>query len=268
MKASRISVLASAIALLLMLAPGVVRADIVNVTFKAVDSSSTIHFNVTAFGGNIDESVYVGAYRWNVNTGDVPTAVGGVFHTFCIDFSQDISFNGVYNYDTSTPLASDPRPIAPHNIAGNPVTGMGVEKAEAIEELYGLHFAELGSDADKIAGFQMAIWEIIYEDQSNQLGSLAQTTLDVSAGPYFRETNADVAAIADANNDLASLFNGTNPATRTLRTDKLASLVALTSDVSQDQLIMVPLPRAATAGLSLLGLIAGASVLRRKSKFE
>ncbi len=235
----------------------VVRADAVTATFNSVSNEKDIHFHLDGLG---DEYVAVGNYMWSGQAAN-PVGLQGSFATFCIDFQQDIGYGGTYGYNLS---ALNAAPVG----GNNPVGGMGADRAQAIEELWGLHYGDLGSDADKIAGFQMAIWELINEEQGAQ--TLDPLGLSLESGAFYATDLGTATDIADAY--LQSLFsNGT------LRNDALATgLVALTSESAQDQLVQLsgpqfatvpaPLPSSAAAGFGLLWLAGyGAMRARRKS---
>lgn len=179
------------------------RAD-VTTTFSDVNPGEV----VTLSNG---ETGWAGQYNFTKATGNIT----GNFGSFCIDISQNIYGGQTVTFQLAS-LAS-----APNDGPNSP--GMGALRAELIEELwYSDHTAALAS-ASNAAAFQVAIWEIINETNTDPNGNLA---LDVTKGS-FTVTDSDGATLTTANNWLQGInILGTGP--------KDTSLIALTNPNYQD----------------------------------
>lgn len=224
----------------------------------------------------IDGQVYAGALSftnsvWSANYPNGPTN----FRTYCIEFSQDVNVGQTVLY-TLDNLGNAPKPLGGDN-PGSPGMGggdglglAGRARDTLIKQLWsryidgtGVSGAELGLIVDdrlKSAGFQLALWKIIYE-------TVPGSFLDVSAGAgniKILGSDADtLAAIGFAESYLTNLAAGTN-------WTQAFGLYALTSDTAQDQLIqlvdvnltsVVPLPASVWSGGALL---VGLGLMRRR----
>jgi hypothetical protein len=193
----------------------------------------------------------VGNLLWQ---GDSSNAApyNGAFNTYCIDLIQDISIGNTYTF-VEAPLASGPTAAA--YPSGTPTTGMGAADAAEIEELYGQNLsATIGNTpaaADAREGFQLAIWNIVYD---------TDTSVSPGSGTFYATSNISPSAIADANEFLA---DAANPANQALYPEN--DLVALIGqDGAQDQVGInppptvtsgVPLPSSAMSGTLLLTIL-------------
>lgn len=188
-----------------------------------------------------------GALRWNLQ-GDpsnvLPQAVGSDFITFCIEASESVYLNHRYDFAVVSPE------LAPNDGWDE----MGSGRAGLLGQWFGA-FYQGGQWSDwtsrQAMAFQMGVWEIVAEtaqvfdltegfleiDNQHSARTLAQSWLDQSA---WRQSGA------------SSL-----------------SLLALSSPWQgagcdyQDQIMVVPTPSAAAAGLTLL---VGLGVSRRRKR--
>jgi hypothetical protein len=241
-------------------------ADVI-ATFTGVNAERDIHISINdtysnpSISGN--EFVATGNYQWS---GDASNPIGlqGNFSTFCIDFTQDIDFNKPpYTFQVAS-LDGAPSDLPVYHdplLAGN---GMGTERANAVRELWGLNHSSL-DNADKVAGFQLAIWKILYEPTITQNPA---TSMDITTG-NLRTTDSG-AFVNYADQYLASIVSNGH-----YRTDHLATdLYALTNDRFQDQIVEfsgpptpqrepspVPAPKSVYAGVALM---AGLGWMKRK----
>jgi hypothetical protein len=203
----------------------------------------------------IDHHFVLDSLRTGVNNlkmdladGNGPIDVQG----FCIDLSQDASSN----YHTYHLAALEEAP----QDGGTQFSPMGVTKADAIRELWGEHFSEATTSALNAAGFQVAIWEIMYEN-SNKPDQIPNEW-DVSAG-RFSVINSTVAEVANA--WIATIGDES----RTLNT----TLIALMNDVGvtlyQDYVISLEaggavVPEPITLISAVMGLCGLGSYVRRR----
>ncbi|HZL36875.1 MAG TPA: hypothetical protein VFC78_16260 [Tepidisphaeraceae bacterium] len=230
------------------------RADtIVNATFNYVNGPGApggpYGILITAYDGSTTlGSGYIGKYMWTQNskpmtdpyslaTGQALSSSNNTFYTFCIEITQDIGFNGTYDY-TLTPLEAAPKPGDAYEGTG----GMGSVKATLLRELWGTDISQV-TDATTAAEFQVAVWKIVYASGTG-------SNLDFSA--LF------VNSVSDSLNTTAqSWINALTP------NSKQANLIALSNPDAQDQITVVtPLPSSVWGGGLLLGCV-GAFRLRR-----
>jgi hypothetical protein len=196
-----------------------------------------------------------GVYNWTRTGGSVapPPAVGTGFVGFCIELESGISTGTEVTFTVEL-LKDAPKPDSA--LAGPPVGpgGMGAAKANLIKELWGENLGTIVDD-ETAAAFQIAVWEIVYDDG-----------LSVSSGDlaFGADTHAGKDAPGKAQ-DLLDSLDGTG---------SFASLMGLTSDLRpgryQDQVIegpenWVPLPASAWGGLVLLGGLVAGRVRSRRS---
>jgi hypothetical protein len=208
----------------------------------------TVHYD----GQNLGQG-YAGFINWTATASSGSTAPTGNFSTFCIDLTQDIYIGSGYSF-TITDMTSAPDPTPP--TFGGP--GMGPTNAQDITNLYAEQYSSIGSDSDKAAAFQIAIWEMLYET-----GTLGDIT---SGNFYVTGQNSNVTTLAD---DYVTAALGAGNLTFS------NEILAMSSSTAQDQLFIgppnpqyapvVPTPAALIGGIPLLGALAAARKIKRRS---
>lgn len=165
--------------------------------------------------------------------------VGEYFYGFCFEM-REYANNSTRTYDVVSDLSTLP-------VANSPEGPMGASGVAALSEIYADYY-QGGTPgdwtADEAAGFQIALWEAVYES------AVGNTPADALAD-YFRVTGyATAGAKAHAQSILSGLDGvGTS------------SLLALSNQGSQDYVFvyfppdtqLVPVAPAAMLGLPLLG---------------
>jgi hypothetical protein len=233
---------------------GVARAGTVTATLDGVSPAQVVGLS---YNNQWLGYAYAGALNWH---GQVSNGQGldGKFTTFCIDLTQDVYVGSTYTYDVADPNLA-PNPLPPTAPAG--ATGMGSTNLQRLENLYALEYDNIGTDNDRGAAFQLAIWEMLFDTNA---------THDVSTGQF---------AVSGASADVVNLANQFVADATT--SDALAfhsQLMALTNATAQDQLFIgppvetapgprlaaVPTPAAAVGALPLLGGLALFKQRRRR----
>jgi hypothetical protein len=191
-------------------------------------------------GANYTGNINVAAFQMARTGGDYlglpPAPVG--FVAFCMEPTENISLGTTRVYDVRD-LAS-----APTSITG----GIGVTRASRLEELFGRFKSVIDTNfsQQQAAAFQMAIWEIVTEQ--NGIYNVTNGTT------RFRNSTASGATTL-ANNMLSAL-DGTGP--------RVNNLYAMTFVGGQDLLFQAPEP----GGLAVGGLVLllGISRLRKRTQ--
>lgn len=186
---------------------------------------------------------YAGAMQWS-EIGNP----GNSFTTFCLEVTQLVSSTSTY---TITSLAGELDPI-PTLDSG----GMGETRARLMQSLFDNHYGSALNSAFESAAFQLAVWEIVYEDTLDQSGDVM---FDVTSGTH-RITGGSVLN----NNSMLGLsaVDQANIWLNGLSDTDVTTLQALTSGNSQNQVRMIPLP--GPAGMAMAGLLGLAAVRRRR----
>ena len=197
----------------------------------------------TSVTGNT--GINAGAFSWS-------DGVGNSYVTFCTELTQNINFGNSYNYDIDS-LSIAPVPNDSINAAfPHLIGGMGTYRAGLVQNLYDQYFSVALDSSVNAAAFQLAIWEIVYEEG---LAEGDNSTLNVSDGDFTISNNnagnqSQTQAITLANTWLS-----------TLSSVGVTTLVALTNDTYQDQILLIPLP--APVLMAGLGLLAVPLIRRR-----
>lgn len=195
-------------------------------------------------GGHDGVTTTAGLLKYEVTAssgaGDDLFDVGSTIGVFCMDLGQYAS--SYKTYDITDP-ADGP---VPDTYLGS---GMGVEKAALLSELWGRYYdsswltGSTYTEAQKNAAeaFQICIWEIIYEDYGNAV----DITSDGTSGELGFKAKYVESSLA--NSWLTSL-DGTGPT---------ADLVSLSNCYSQDFLtaVNVEVPEPATVALLGFGMM-------------
>lgn len=233
---------------------GAARAGTVTATLDGVSPSQIVGLSYNSqWLGN----AYAGALNWTGQQANGP-GLDGSFTTFCIDLTQDVYIGGTYTYDVADPSLA-PNPLPPTAPVG--ATGMGAANLQRLQNLYALDYDSIGTDNDRGAAFQIAIWEVLFDTGQSH---------DVSTG-QFAVSGASTNVINLANQFVADATSSDTLAFRN-------QLMALTSATAQDQLFIgppasiepgppltaVPTPAAAVGALPLLGALAAFKRKRRR----
>lgn len=201
---------------------------------------------VTVKGSVISGNVYAGPLNHFFQ------GAGSMFHnqtiaTFCTELTQSVKTSFVPYELIALELA--PRPY----VGGN--HGMGQAKADAIRLLWAGVGSSAFTDGLTAAGFQIAIWEIVYDFDGS-----SRSSFDVNTG-NVRFENAKIngvnsAAIAKAS-ELFNLFVWESGAPGMRNGAMEHGLAVMSSEQGQDQIVVIPLPaQGLMAGVGLLGLAA------------
>ena len=222
-------------------------ADSVDLTFHNVSPSMNVTFSLA--GAHVyNQTTAAGAFNWSGTGGRLK----GDFTSFCIELTQNICPGGHYHYTLVDPSA-----------AGNPDKGifgvgtmgpMGKVRAELLSELFGRHYgdvvkADRKHAAGNAAAFQMAVWEIVYDGNSDRSHHF---NLDLGATVPKGYTNNFWAHSSDSKvNTLAQNWlndlTGTGPEMK---------LTGLTSPDAQDQITpAMPSPEPSTFVLAVLAAV-------------
>ena len=162
--------------------------------------------------GTYSNDTYAGKVFWKTVSSDA--GFSGVFQTFCLEPNQDLKIGTQYTFNVG-------------GIEGAPVPGpsMGPDKADSVRELWA-KFGDLLDTKTKAAAFQIAIWDIVYDD--------------FTADPSAANTLAQ---------EWLAQLNG-------LHNKKECPLTALTSQVNQDQITCFDTPVPPTLALAGIGLFS------------
>jgi hypothetical protein len=189
---------------------------------------------------------YVGEYGWtrsSVNNSNNnysgPPNLGQNFISFCIELTQDMTYGSSYTYNVVS-LASSPNPNGTDT--GISSGGMGTTRADEISELWGRDFSSI-STSTQAAAFQVAIWQIEYG-----------TNLTINNAANDISFSNDSSAINQAQTWLNQLDGDTAD---------YASLAAISNSNQQDQVIVVPTPKAVWMGLFMVGAMGWVGLKRR-----
>lgn len=200
------------------------------------------------------QGAYAGVLNWQVNaaTASAPLSVGQNFGTYCIDIVHDIGVGGVYEYNI-VGLGSD-------SFLAN--TYLGVSDVLAIQTLYSDAYAASLASNDLAAGFQSAVWTVLFSGVSItglDAGASAALTADLTllnaqmASNTFLDTYNVMAMVADP-----SAPTGTGPIPGYPAQGQDQGLVVMNFGSAP-----VPLPSTAWSGLSILGGLGVFGILRK-----
>lgn len=211
--------LAVAIGTMLSCFSTAVDADTIQSTYNGTSPAKSARYSLN---GSAFTGISAGLFNWT-RTGGTYAGDGaeGEYLTFCIELTEGLGIGNSYTFDV-VDVADAP----------NSLGGMGATNADLLSQLWG-QFFDASFDANHAAGFQLAVWDIVYDDDFN-----------VSAGDFQVE---NVALFVDIANDFLSNLDDAGPR---------ADLLAKTGRNIQDQIFVVPAPGA----MALFG-IAGLLVL-------
>jgi hypothetical protein len=218
---------------------------LVSTTSFAADVNPRIYsvngYGITINGPSGSQGTTAGQFTWRTwQAGTLPQFYE-YFTAFCIEW-YTVNVDNDYDFE---PDLTD----APVNGGG---LGFGSSQMSAtaaanLEELYGRFYSDVDTQVER-AAFQVAIWEIVYENMPG--GSSSSDSLNVTSGDatFTNPGHGDVLSTAQG---YLNALDGTGPT---------QALAALTSALNQDMIVPVPLPPALLVGFGLLG---GLAVFRR-----
>ena len=177
----------------------------------------------------------------------------GQVRGFCVEVKEGFERGVCISYDVK-----DYNDVPEENPPGS--IGSNMNRSTLIGDLYARHYSfaiEVSGDfqdwKDRIAGFQLAVWEISHEDLTGD-PTQAVSELDLFAGAFqVFDGSITAEALMYADMFMSSLGDGGQ-----FRT--VSNLLGLSNPDYQDVLVVVPSP--AIAGLAGLGLIG----LRRRRR--
>ncbi len=187
-----------------------------------------------------------------INGGMGQVLAGQTIGTFCTDIMESVDDRWQRYSLTDTNNA-------PSTLRGQ--NAMGGDKAGRLAQLYGYGLANnlingnggwansatsATRNNDQAAAWQLLVWEIVFDnpDAANWASSGA-----TRFGNLRQEVRNFFAMFRDASLSFSTTLAGFRGASR---------------EGSQDQLVIVPLPPAAYAGMGVLAALAGASYIRRR----
>lgn len=215
------------LAALAVLALPAIGAETVGLKFLEVNPSQIFKVYNSNYTSGI--KAYTGVYNFEL-TG---APEGMTSFGFCIDMAQYAppANSGPHTYEIIN-LADAPKPFGP-----NGSIGMGDDKALALSALWGQYIDQTNTSTGA-AAFQLAVWEIIYEDSA---AWNTRSTSNINNG--FKADGVLNDARFMANSWLAALdLNGPT-----------ARLVALSNGKYQDFLVALPTPIPAPGAILLAG---------------
>lgn len=215
----------------------------VDANFANISPGLNVNIHLTQPGSDFNGTVRTGVNNWMGSDG--PDYLNGSFQAFCIEIRQYLDKTSEFEI---RPL--DVAPVPDYPAGGQ--EGMGPDRANNIRKLWGEYFDDIFSDpntttqAINAAAFQLAVWELVYEDGAT-FSVLNDTADDDSVAGTFYVNYGSSGAVGLANSWLSAIQAD-------IGADKLnkANLIALTNDHYQDMVTVVPLP--AGAGMGLVGL--------------
>ncbi len=188
--------------------------------------------------GASDLTTTAGIFDWTRTGGDASNPTGD-FKSFCVELDQTLSLGNTFTYEI---IATSEGPKPGLALGAGP---MGQTKADMLAKLWAAHFDQALLSNANAAAFQVAVWEIVYDGNLDLFdGGFQARYTNLGSAPVFVQT---------AQSWLDGLGNLT----------EMAALRVMSNGSRQDQLVMVPLPAAAWAGLSLIGAVAMRRKLRR-----
>jgi len=213
--------------------------DWVGGNYTSVSPGGSYHYQSYVNNGYRGD-VYAGLmkFRWNGAAGqglNVPVFYEGgqpYYYAFCCDMYETVR-DGQWDI-------VDPSVVPDHTYPG-----MGTPRANLVRELWAAHYPGQGGTANDKAAFQLAVWELVYEQS---FGSW-DVTADLEGDGFYALNTGSVGTTA--NNWLATLGSGPGAALFGLHEDPYYPW-------NQDFIVQIPAPGAVllgALGLSLVGWI-------------
>jgi len=225
----------------------------------------TIHYSYDSTGSHtnplLSGTTTAGRYDWTVIS-EGPVAFGGLvfnngdqFSTFTAELTGFVMPGETYSYES----------VAVEDMPGNAASSaLGAFRAGLIQNLFDNHYTEsVNGSTLQAAAFQVAVWEIGYEDRLAEFGS--------GGGPPLSEllaADADTFIISDdsAVVDLANAW--LDELTGTVLNSRLIGFGSMTETLGPDlismSVVIVPLPAPFwLAGIGLSAVVVARKKLRR-----
>jgi hypothetical protein len=264
----------TALAVGILASAGLAHADTVNGSLSGDPSlgvnPGTSDLSVT-FGSLTYNPAFVGKINWTTGASSTdPFFTGsGVdatsFSTYCIEGNQDVYFGSNYTWNAS---ALAPGVQAPDHGAGS--VYFTNSQVSDLTSFWNRYYDTSLLNATNATAFQVGIWEIAGDDVLSTTGT---ATSYFTTGNFKASSNSavDTNALNEAATWLDAVATGGSYATA-----NEYSILALTNSSAQDQLVGIPtpnsggsppstpIPAALPAGLSVMGVMGAAQLLRRR----
>ncbi len=247
---------------------GTIHADVMDMSFETAGVyGRAIHYSYDPTGSHtnplINGNTTAGRLDWTVMS-QGPVSFGGhifnngdQFSTFCSELTEFISPGQTYTYSSMT-------------VADMPANGdsfaMGAFRAGLLQDLFDNHFEQaVSGSTTEAAAFQVAVWEIAYEDRLGELGSGGGPPLSellaADADTFVISEDSTVVGLANAwldelaggilDNSLIGFDGGTESASQP-------------NQIMVGEVVAVPLPAPfLLAGMGLVAVVLGRKQLRR-----
>jgi PEP-CTERM motif len=183
---------------------------------------------MTLANGGSSIATQAGGYNTTISNAGV---LDGSFVSYCVDLGQYLNINGIYNGDLYK--------------ADNAATIFGNRYNDILKLFSSGYNADTNGSATKSAGFQIALWELVYENSGSY---------DVVNGGIRFSTSEAARVAATGFLEGAASFSGQS-----------LNLQVLTSGSNQDVAFATPVPEPGAYALMLVSL-ATVGVMRRRRK--
>lgn len=212
------------------------------VELKKVDTGKGS--NVKIQFGTIDQNVFAGElmHKFRNGVGDGAQFNGFTLPTYCIEVTEEVT-TSYQQYDVT------------NDISGLPVPQMGADRAAAVQRMFALLIdIKNGAgtfDDNTSAGFQVAVWEVVYDYDAGA----GRSSTDVGAGSLIIK-NTNGSPLSSAVKSKADMFLDV---VGTATSGTLPQVWGFHRDGKQDQIVPTP----AAGMLAGVGLLAAARRRRR-----
>lgn len=199
-------------------------ADVITAKYTSSFGKS-MNINSPVLNGDVNTVLFNWTRQDSPGPG-VDSTIASTFNSYCIDLAQNVHANTNFTFTVKTP--------AEHGFTSSQET--------MLRRLFADHLPMVNS-ANTSAAFQIAVWEIIHDDEFN-----------LGAGSFrVTGTGTPVTTASDWLSEVAAPSYFTE--------NWLPELAVLHSSSNQDQITVVPAP--ATGALAALGLVGLAARRRR-----